>query len=157
MAKLKAQGTELYFVDPEDNTILEVSCVTGISGLDTTIEELETTCLANRQARTYTAGLGTPGTATLEIQFDPEDPSNMRLYELYNERADVEFLIGLSDGEAPPTFEDDELTLPADRSWLVFGGYVSAFPWDFSLNSMVTNSLSVRVSDQPQLVARTTP
>lgn len=156
MAKLKAQGTQLYFIDPDSGDVLEVSCVTSVSGLDATVDELETTCLANRSARTFEAGLGNPGTATLGIQFDPEDASNLRLYELYNSRENIQFAIGMSDGELDPTVEDNEWVFPQDRSWLVFDGYVSGFPWDFSLNAMVSNNLSVRVSGQPLLVPRTT-
>lgn len=154
MAKLKAQGTQLYFIDPDDGSVLEVSCVTSLSGLDATVEELDTTCLRDL-ARTFEAGLANPGTATLGIQFDPEDASNLRLYELYNTRENVQFAIGLSDGVAPPTVEDDEWVFPGSRSWLVYDGYISAFPWDFSLNTMVTNNLSVRVSGQPTLVPAT--
>lgn len=154
MAKLKAQGTQLYFIDPDDGTVLEVSCVTSLSGLDATVEEIDTTCLSDL-ARTFEAGLANPGTATLGIQFDPEDPSNLRLYELYNTRENIQFAVGLSDGVDPPTVADDEFVLPASRSWLVYEGYISAFPWDFSLNTMVNNNLSVRVSGQPTLEIKT--
>lgn len=158
MAKLKAQGTQLYFIDPDSGEVVEVPCVTSLSGLDASVDEIETTCL-NDTARTYEAGLATPGTATIGIQFDPADPSNVRLYELYLSRTRLDWVAGLSDGVAPPTVDvvSGEWEFPSDRSWLAFDGYVSAFPWDFALNTVVSNNLSVRVSDQPQLVAKVEP
>lgn len=35
---LKTQGTKLYVIDPQDDSILTVGCVTGIEGIDTTVE-----------------------------------------------------------------------------------------------------------------------
>ena len=68
----KTQGTMLYVIDPVGNEVLEVGCITNISGLDSTLEQIETTCLSET-ARTYVAGLATPGTATFTINADSED------------------------------------------------------------------------------------
>ena len=54
---LKTQGTQLYTIDPESGEVIEVGCVTNIDGIDTTVEQVEITCLAE-QVREYMAGLG---------------------------------------------------------------------------------------------------
>ncbi len=71
---MKTQGTQMYTVDPVDNSLIKIVCVTSIDGIDTTIEQLETTCLEST-ARTYEAGLATPGSATFGINTDPKDPT----------------------------------------------------------------------------------
>ena len=80
MAK-KTQGTDLYAIDPDTGTLLAPGCITSIDGIDTAIEQIETTCLQD-SARRYEAGLATPGTATFGINTDPEDPDHVRLHEL---------------------------------------------------------------------------
>ncbi len=60
---MRTAGTELFFLDPADCSVVQVGCPTSITGLDSTIEQLETTCLEST-ARTYEAGLATPGTAS---------------------------------------------------------------------------------------------
>lgn len=147
--KIKAQGTSLYFIDPADDSIVEVACVTSLSGITATRDEIETTCLADN-ARTYEAGLATPGSATFGIQYDPTDASHLRLHQLYVAGTKVDWAVGMSDGVAPPTVDTlGEFVLPSSRSWVVFNGYISDFPWDFTLNTVVSNQISVKVSDFP--------
>lgn len=59
---VKTQGTNLYAMDPDTGDVIDVGCVTQISGIDETLEQIETTCLGD-DSRTYVAGLATPGTA----------------------------------------------------------------------------------------------
>ena len=42
---MKTQGTELYAINPTTGAIITVGCPTSIDGIDTSIEQLETTCL----------------------------------------------------------------------------------------------------------------
>jgi len=154
MAKLKAQGTNLFFIDPANGAVLEVECITTLDGLTAARDQIETTCLSDN-ARTYEAGLATPGTATFTIQYDPESPSHLRLHELYVEGVKLDWAVGMSDGTAVPTADTTgDFILPATRSWLVFNGYISDFPWSFALNTVVSNNLSVQVSDFPTLVQK---
>lgn len=154
MAAIKTQGTDLYAIDPDDGTILDVGCITSISGVDTSIEQVETTCL-NDDARTYIAGLGTPGTATFGIQTDPQDPVHVRLLELKNAGTTLQWAIGWSDGEAEPTVGvDGDFDLPATRSWLTFEGYMNSYPFEFALNAVVTSNIGIQVSGDPVLVPK---
>lgn len=159
MAAIKTQGTDLYTIDPDTGTLLDVGCITSISGIDTSIEQVETTCL-NDNARSYIAGLGTPGTATFGIQTDPQNPNHIRLLELKNAGTTLQWAIGWSDGEAPPTVGpidsngDYDFVLPPTRSWLTFEGYMNSYPFEFALNSVVTSNIGIQVSGDPVLVPK---
>lgn len=158
MAAVKTQGTDLYAIDPADGSLIDVGCITSISGIDTSIEQVETTCL-NDAARSYIAGLGTPGTATFGIQTDPQDPNHIRLLELKNAGTTLEWAIGWSDGTDAPTVGtdssgDDEFVLPTTRSWLIFEGYMNSFPFEFALNAVVASNVGIQVSGDPVLVPK---
>ncbi len=152
MCAMKTQGTDLYAIDPDSGEILVVGCITSIDGIDTSIDQLESTCL-NDMARTYEAGLATPGTATFGINVDTRDPSHVRLHQLKVSGAVLDWAIGWSDnpGQAP-TVEDGEFVLQETRSFLVFRGYMSAYPFSFAQNAFVTSSIGIQISGEPQLL-----
>jgi len=94
---IKTQGTDLYAIDPASNTILVVGCFTSLDGIDTTIAQIETTCL-NSKARTYEAGLAEPGSASFGINIDPQNPAHIRLHQLKTAGTSLVWAVGLSDG-----------------------------------------------------------
>lgn len=148
------QGTRLYFRDPVGPTVTEVVCATAITGIQATRDQIEDTCLSGT-TRTYKPGLPTPGTAQVSINFDPSEASHIRLHELYREGVDLHWAVGWSDGTAPPTLGTaDDLELPTTRSWVFWEGFISDCPFDFSLNSVVTSSISIQLSGFPQLQAK---
>lgn len=152
---IKTQGTDLYVLDPDDGEVLLVGCVTAIDGIDTAIDQIETTCLSE-SARTYIAGLATPGTATFTINTDPSDDTHVRLHELKTAGTNLQWAIGWSDGTSPPTVgSDDEFSLPTARSWLTFEGYMNSFPFSFAQNAVVTSTIGIQVSGDPVLVPAT--
>jgi len=148
MAKL-AQGTQIYFIDPEDNSIIEVYCATAFTPGGNPADQLETTCLADG-VRSYLPGLRTPGQATMTINADPEAPSHVRLHELAEENPPptLQFAVGWSDGTAPPTGvdSDGDFELPTTRTWFLFEGYISDFPFDFAQNTVVTSQVTIQRS-----------
>lgn len=151
---LKTQGTMLYTIDPEDDTLLVVGCVISIDGVDTTLDQIETTCL-DASARTYVAGLATPGTASFQINFDPADDSHVRLHELKVAGTELEWAIGLSDGTAPPTVDTDgEFVLPTTRSWIAFDGFMNSYPFAFALNAVVTSNVGIQISGEPTVTPK---
>lgn len=156
MAK-KTQGTNLYVIDPDDGAVITVGCPTSISGIDTTVEQIETTCL-NSTAREYEAGLASPGTASFGIQTDPSDPSHVRLHELKIAGATLKWAVGWSESpDTPPTSAQDShgewhfVTNPA-RSWILFEGFMNSFPFEFAGNSVVQSTVGIQVSGEPVLV-----
>lgn len=153
---VRTQGTELYFVDPDDNSVKEVGCVTVLNGLSASRDQIETTCL-NSPGRTYEAGLATPGNKTFGLNTDPRDPSHVRLHQLFKLGVNLNWALGWSDGEgiAPGVDSNGDIEAPATRTWLVYEGYVSDFPFDFNGNDVVRSTLSVQVSGIPEWLVKT--
>lgn len=151
---VKTQGTDLYVIDPDDNSLIEVGCVTSVDGIDTTLEQIETTCLS-ASARTYVAGLATPGTATFGINTDPSDASHVRLHQLKIAGTTLKWALGWSDGTADPTVDTgSEFNLPTTRSWITFEGFMNSFPFSFAQNSVVQSTVGIQVSGEPVLVPK---
>lgn len=155
---IKSQGTDLYTIDPATGALLDVGCITSLDGIDTAIDQIETTCL-NDITRTYEAGLSTPGAATFGLQFDPSEVNHIRLHQLKTAGTQLKWAIGFSDGTVAPTTGtdssgDNEFVLPPTRSWLVFDGYMNSFPFTFGLNTMVTSTVGIQVSGEPVLLPK---
>lgn len=155
---IKSQGTDLYAIDPATGTLLDVGCITSLDGIDTAIDQIETTCL-NNLTRTYEAGLATPGAATFGLQFDPAEVNHVRLHQLKTAGTTLHWVVGFSDGTLAPTVGtdssgDDEFVLPPTRTWLTFDGYMNSFPFTFGLNTMVTSTVGIQVSGEPVLIPK---
>lgn len=151
---VKTQGTQLYVIDPDDNSVITVGCVTTITGITATRDQIETTCL-DSTARTYVAGMAAPGAASFTINFDPTDTSHIRLHELYVAGTDLQWALGWSDGTSAPTgASTDGFNLPTTRTWIQFDGFISDLPFDFALNTVVSSNVSVQVSGFPSITAK---
>lgn len=149
------QGTQLYVL--AKGAVSEVECITAFSPGSNPADQIEDTCLSEKTDRTYKRGLRTPGQASLTLNADPKNTSHIMLYNLSisDDEADQDltFAIGWSDGEAAPTAAAngaagavDGLVLPDSRTWFVFKGYVSDFPFDFSANTVVSSSATIQRS-----------
>lgn len=148
------QGTQLFVL--VKGAVSEVECITAFSPGSNPADQIEDTCLSERFDRSYKRGLRTPGTASLTLNADPKNTSHIMLYNLSisddEEDQDLTFAIGWSDGTASPTAAEDGasavdgLVLPDSRTWFVFKGYVSDFPFDFAANTVVSTSASVQRS-----------
>lgn len=151
---IKTQGTQLWTIDPQDDSLLVVGCVTSIDGIDTTLDQIETTCL-EASARTYEAGLATPGTANFGINTDPSDPVHVRLHELKIAGTTLPWAIGWSDGTAAPTVDSaGDFVTHDTRSWIVFEGFMNSYPFSFAQNSVVQSNVGIQVSGEPQLIPK---
>lgn len=150
MSKL-TQGTQIYFIDPEDNSVVAVECATAFSPGGAPADQIEDTCLED-QERSYRRGLRTPGQASLTINADSSNESHVRLHELSESDASdgtevLKWAVGWSDGTAAPTVDSNgDFELPASRTWFTYQGYVADFPFDFALNSVVVTAVSIQRS-----------
>lgn len=157
---MRTAGTTLWLLDPDAAcAALQVGCPTNISGLDSTIDQIETTCLEDF-ARTYEAGLATPGTATFTINFEPQDESHTRLLALKKAGTSVQWAIGFPESQDVPTGTTDsegecEFDLPTTRSWVTFEGFVNSFPLDVPLNGVFTVNVGVQISGDPDIYPAT--
>ena len=155
----KTQGTDLYLIDPDTGTLIAPGCITSIEGIDTGVDNIETTCLQDL-ARRYEAGLATPGVATFGIYTDPDDTSHVRLHEIKTSGATCQWAIGWSDDPGtPPTIDTPSVgaptfVLPNTRSWLTFEGHMTAFPFSFAQNAVVQSNIGIQVSGEPQLIPK---
>jgi hypothetical protein len=145
MAKL-TKGTQIYFVDPSDDSIVEVTGVTTFNPGGAPADQIETTSLTD-SVKTFMRGLRTPGQATMEINADPTNASHIRLHELAQDDT-VEYVswaIGWSDGTTDADVDSSgDYVLATSRTWFQFNGYISDFPLDFSTNSVVKSSVTIQ-------------
>lgn len=146
-----AQGSELYFIDPDTNAVVKVECPTGFTPGGAPADQLEDTCIDDT-TKTFKKGLRTPGSATVNLLADPKYASHIRLYELYAEDSDenvnIPWAIGWSDGKGivPTVDSGGQFVFPTSRSWLTFEGYISDFPFDFQTNTLVSTAMAIQVS-----------
>lgn len=152
---IKTAGTRLYYIDGTDG-VRTVGCVTSISGVSAARDQIEITCLEDL-ARSYEAGMVTPGAVTFGVNFDPSDDSHVALHDLYVSGESVQWAIGWSESDDAPVLDTDgEFSYPTTRTFLEFDGYISDLPFEFALSAVVTSSISIQMSGFPQLIPATT-
>lgn len=148
------QGTQIYAVVPsvassEAFEILEIECATAFSPGGNPADQIEDTCLSAK-VRSYLRGLRTPGQASLTLNTDPRNDSHVRLHELSEDDTidNIKWAVGWADGTADPTLNSagDDFELPDTRTWFLFDGYVSDFPFDFAANTVVTTAATIQRS-----------
>lgn len=148
---VKTQGTQLFIIDPDAPggcDVLTIQCSTSLSGLGAPREQIETTCLED-DARTYEGGLSTPGQLTVTVNFDPDNESHFRMYELWKSNTTFKAAIGLSNGVAVPDVDSDcDFDFPTTRTFIAFEGYVVDVPFEIALNSVITAAIPIQVSGE---------
>ena len=143
-----AQGTKIYFIDPDDDSVVQVNCATTFSPGGAPADQIEDTCLEDFE-RSFQPGLRTPGQATMGINADPRNASHIRLHALSEENPQptLKWAVGWSDGTADPTVDSSgDFVLPTSRTWFTFQGYVADFPFDCAQNTVVTSTISIQRS-----------
>lgn len=151
---IKTQGTRLYVIDPDDESLITVACVLSIDGVDTTNEQVETTCLEDA-ARTYVSGLATPGQASFGLNYDSDESSHTRLHQLKVAGTILNWVIGLSDGSTLPTVDSGGTwDLATTRTWIRFQGFITNYPFSIAQNSVVQSNLSIQINGEPELKAK---
>lgn len=146
-----SQGTHIYLINPLASggpEVVQVECATTFSPGGNPADQIEDTCLED-STRSYRPGLRTPGTATMGINADPTNESHLLLHELSETDPSpiVQWAVGWSDGTDAPTLDSNgDFDLPDTRTWFVFEGYVSDFPFDFAQNTVVTSEVSIQRS-----------
>lgn len=147
---VKTQGSQLYILDEEASggaEVLVVECAVSISGLSNPREQIEVTCLES-DTREYVGGLSTPGSVTVTVNFDPDNESHYRLYELWRNNAD-NFTAAIGYGtpvNVAPTIVAGEFTYPTTRTFIEFDAYVSDVPLEAALNSVWTSAITFQIS-----------
>ncbi|HIE6690258.1 TPA: phage tail tube protein [Klebsiella pneumoniae] len=137
----------------------EIECITNFNPGANPADQIEDTCLSERNSRTYKKGLRTPGQASVTINADPVNDSHYLMWQLaeLDEYQDelIHWAIGWSDGESVPTVSAGEMVLPTDRTWYTFRAYVSDFPFDFQGNTVVSTAATMQRSGPGLWVRKT--
>jgi len=165
------QGTQVFVLDKPNPTgpmsVLEVECATAFNPGGNPADSIEDTCLKDKN-RTYKKGLRTPGQAALTVNADPANASHVRLHQLSESDDDTKqkWAVGWSDGPvdadgeptALPTVNTagDDFELPANRTWYIFEGYVSDFPFDFAANTVVSTAATIQRSGRGVWIPKST-
>lgn len=155
---VKTQGTQLFVLDPEATggcEVLTIQCTTSLSGLGAAREQIETTCLED-SSRSYEGGLATPGALTVTVNFDPNNPTHYRLYELWKSNINFKASIGFGpETNVPDVDSACEFDFPTARTYLSFEGYVSDLPLEIALNSVVTAAIPIQLSGDYTIFRKT--
>ena len=154
---IKSQGTELYFVDTLTSgtpAVTKLTCPTGISGLGGARDQIDTSCL-DATDRSFLPGLGNPGQVSVPFNLDPTSASHDILFDLKEDGAVLNWIVGLSDGTAAPTIDsDDDMTPPANRSYFKFAAYIADVNIDIAGNDIVKGTLTLQRSGQATYVSK---
>jgi len=158
-----SQGSQVYALvptaaNPETFEVLTIACATAFTPGGNPADQIETTCL-EETSRSYMPGLRTPASATLTVNFDPAEPSHVRLFELSQQDPSptLKWALGWSDGTAAPTVDavdGDDFDLPGTRTWFTFEGYLSDVPFDFAQNTVVTSAITIQRSGAGVLIPK---
>lgn len=149
------KGTNLYILDPRDDSITKLECPKSITGLGLSTPQINTTCLEST-AEEFQPGMPSPGAATVGLDFDTAKASHMLIDDLNEAQVVAKWAIGWSDGTAAPTVDTDgDFVLPATRSWLTFEGYVADLPLDFAINSVAQSNFTIQMSGRRVIVPKT--
>lgn len=152
------QGTEIFCLAPtavgsSTKAVFKVDGASEFNPGDEVADEIPTTELAERKAHTFAVGLTDPGEASITLQIDPTNPNHKLMYDLRGQ--ELEFIVGWSDGAEPPGYTADTLTTPSTRTWFKFKGSIKSFPFDFSSNSVVKATMTIRRSGAGEWLPKT--
>ena len=142
------QGTQIYMLVPDDDDatyeVVEVGCATDFNPGSDTTDRIDVTCLSAGTAA-FMDGLTTPGEGSLSLNADPKDESHLTMYELSKSKKTIKWAVGFSDGKnvEPEHTSGNTWELPATRTWFEFEGSISAFPFDFTGNAVVSTAVSI--------------
>lgn len=156
------QGTQFYVL--ANGVVSEVECITSFTPGGNPADQIEDTCLSERNSRTYKKGLRTPASATVTLNADPANASHLMLHNLAESDDEqlLTFAVGWADGESAPTASNsggsvDGMLLPDDRTWFVFQGHVTDFPFDFQANAVVSTTAAIQRSGPSVWVPKVQP
>lgn len=165
---IKTQGTNLYAIDPADSSLIDVSCVTSLENVASQRGVVNIpACLADPSGRSSKSpGELTPGSVTFGINTDMSNPDHVRLHELLESGDEIRWALGWSDGPrnpdgttaAPATVDsDDDFDLPDTRTWLVFNGFISTYPFNFPANAVVASTIGIEMTTVEKPIPRVAP
>jgi len=144
MASIKTQGTQLYFID--NAAVKTLTCPTGITGLGSTRDQIDVTCLNAQSDKSFVGGLGTPGTLNVPFVFDPTALDQRLLFTMRDAATETDWLIGFSDGTTAPTVVSGQLTMATTRTSASCNGYIADVTIDIATNEVVRGTMTIQLT-----------
>lgn len=160
-----AQGTQIFFIDPDSvssEKIVQITCPKSIDPGTPSTDEHDTTNLCS-DAKEKFIGLTDWGTANIVINFSEDDDSHKRLVELSEEvpRATISFVIGLPDPtksvdqQIQPTLDENgEFVLSTDRGWRRFRGQVKSVSNPFEAGNVLEATVEIGITKRDKTLFR---
>lgn len=145
--ELRTQGTQVWVLDDTATVIsvLEIPNVSDVGEFGPQADDIDVTNLMST-AKEYLVGLPDNGEATLQINFNPQDPVHQFLNDLAGTQTRLQFMVGLSDGTAAPTNVGGTLTTPTARTTAKFEASVKSFRGSIKANDADRATCSLRIS-----------
>lgn len=122
MARIKANKTQIFAV--VGGAVMRFTCPKAFSFGEDTFTKIDATCLDD-DTKDYERGMRDPGEGSLQIDFDDENASHLKLIELADSGEKIMWHVGSSHTTTAPTYEAVAgIDLPEDRIWWSFEGYL---------------------------------
>lgn len=145
--ELRTQGTQIWVLDDTATvvSVLEIDNVSDVGEFGPQADDIDVTNLKST-AKEYLVGLPDNGEATLQINFNPQDPVHQFLNDHAGTSTRLQFMVGLSDGTAAPTNVAGVLTTPTNRTTAKFTASVKSFRGSIKANDADRATCSLRIS-----------
>lgn len=146
----KTQGTSVFYVDTvsaTDPEVRQMLCPTAVQGVASgTRDQIETTCLTDTVAKQFIGGLMNTGQVTIPFNL-LNDEGHEALIAMQQAGDKVWWAVGLEDGTSDPELNtDNSLTVPDDRSWFTFLGYIAEASFSAAANSKWEGNAVIQTS-----------
>lgn len=148
MAKkaMLSNGTEVFIVDPQNDTKVYKLCVTQLDINEGDPSKIDVTTLCEREKTQEVDGLLGSSESTFTINLDFDNETHKMLIEARKDKRELKFRIGQSDGENAATHTSAGWGDDTTRTWVDFTGYISKVPLSYSVNAAVQPQVSVTMT-----------
>ena len=156
MARIKVQKSQLFYVD--GNEVITVQCAKNLTLGNDTEEDIDVTCLDDAEDN-FDPGKKTPGEGSLGTDFDDENESHLKILALStpDPRKKVMWYLGSSHSDAAPTVAAGVVTLPPERMWWAFEGYLKTPERTFEKGQFVGYNYPLKRTPSVNETMRTIP
>lgn len=123
MSAIKSQKTGLYYASAA-TTATQIACPTSIDISGGAADQIDTTCLSD-ETRTFVQGLKNSETVTINFIIHSANASHEALFDLKAAGTVVSWGVYGSEAATAPTASGSVMQTVADRSSMIFSGFVS--------------------------------
>lgn len=141
---LRTTGTTLHVYDEAASKLYDIEA-SGISGIGGSRAVNNAQNLKDESV-TVIPGAITPTSASFTLYLDTGSEEQKALYQLYKTAKVVDFYVGITDDiDNVPTLDGAVLTIPTTRTFAHFRGFLTDFPLEFAVDSLVECNVTVQM------------